>query len=194
MEPGRNTLVGSMGTPAVCDPGGGGPGGGGRLKQEPMDTDGTNDTDSLNRYGPQDADFLPGALLQTLPKSTRKGTVTPNMDSQDQTFRHPSQVPERSHRSENRRKMESGKSEYEVNQLSVLVSRGPLSDNQNKPKKESGIKSPKDGRPIQPNVSITPICDSNVNDDSGKRAIPTTGHWGASHLPLVVVWQYPKVN
>jgi len=175
MEPGRNTLVGSMGTPAVCDPGGGGPGGGGRLKQEPMDTDGTNDTDSLNRYGPQDADFLPGALLQTLPKSTRKGTVTPNMDSQDQTFRHPSQVPERSHRSENRRKMESGKSEYEVNQLSVLVSRGPLSDNQNKPKKESGIKSPKDGRPIQPNVSITPICDSNVNDDSGKRAIPTTG-------------------
>jgi len=175
MEPGRNTLVGSMGTPAVCDPGGGGPGGGGRLKQEPMDTDGTNDTDSLNRYGPQDADFLPGALLQTLPKSTRKGTVTPNMDSPDQTFRHPSQVPERSHRSENRRKMESGKSEYEVNQLSVLVSRGPLSDNQNKPKKESGIKSPKDGRPIQPNVSITPICDSNVNDDSGKRAVSTTG-------------------
>jgi len=174
MEPGRNALVGGMGTPAVCDPGGGGPGGG-RLKQEPMDTDGTNDTDSLNRYGPQDADFLPGALLQTLPKSPRKGIVTQHMDSQDQTFRHPSQVPERLHRSENRRKAELAKSEYEVNQLSVLVSRGPLSDNQNKPKKESGIKSPKDGRPIQPNVSITPIGDSNDSDDAGKRAVSTTG-------------------
>jgi len=162
MENGRNTLVGSMGTPAVCDPGGGP--GGGRLKQEPMDTDNTNDTESLNRYGPQDAVSPPGAPIQTLPKNQR------HTDSPDPTFRHPSQVVDRLPRSENRRK-----SEYEVNQLSVLVSRGPLSDNQNRPNKDSGIKSSKDGRPIQPNVSITPIGDSNLSDDASKRNVSTTG-------------------
>ena len=176
MENGRNNLVGSMGTPAVCDPGGGP--GGGRLKQEPMDTDSlsNNDTDSLNRYGPQDADSLPGAR-STLPKSPRRATVTPTTDSssQEPTFRHPSQVADRLPRSENRRKSDSAKSEYEVNQLSVSVSRGPLSDNQNRPKKDSGMKSPKDGRPIQPNVSITPIGDSNISDDSSKRSVTTTG-------------------
>eukprot|EP00092_Neocalanus_flemingeri_P076564 GFUD01094984.1.p1 GENE.GFUD01094984.1~~GFUD01094984.1.p1 ORF type:complete len:1073 (+),score=247.31 GFUD01094984.1:71-3220(+) len=174
MENGRNNLVGSMGTPAVCDPGGGP--GGGRLKQEPMDTDSTNDTDSLNRYGPQDADSLPGAR-STLPKSPRRATVTQPTDSssKEPTFRHPSQVADRLPRSENRRKSDSAKSEYEVNQLSVSVSRGPLSDNQNRPKKESGMKSPKDGRPIQPNVSITPIGDSNISDDQSKRSVSTTG-------------------
>lgn len=177
MENGRNNLVGSMGTPAVCDPGGGP--GGGRLKQEPMDTDSlsNNDTDSLNRYGPQDADYLPGAR-STLPKSPRRATVTTTTanSSQEPTFRHPSQVADRLPRSENRRKSDSAKSEYEVNQLSVSVSRGPLSDNQNKPKKDSGgTKSPKDGRPIQPNVSITPIGDSSSNEDSGKRTTATTG-------------------
>merc|ERR1712096_100729 len=146
MENGRNNLVGSMGTPAVCDPGGGP--GGGRLKQEPMDTDSlsNNDTDSLNRYGPQDADSLPGAR-STLPKSPRRATVTPTTDSssQEPTFRHPSQVADRLPRSENRRKS------------------------------DSGMKSPKDGRPIQPNVSITPIGDSNISDDSSKRSVTTTG-------------------
>merc|ERR1711892_312552 len=153
--------------------GGGGPGGG-RLKQEPMDTDNPSDTDSLNRYGPQDADSLPGAR-STLPKSPRRATVTKPTDSPKPTFRHPSQVADRGPRSENRRKSDSAKSEYEVNQLSVSVSRGPLSENQNRPKKDSGMKPPKDGRPIQPNVSITPIGDSNVADDSSNHTVPTTG-------------------
>eukprot|EP00090_Calanus_glacialis_P040316 TRINITY_DN7026_c0_g1_i1.p1 TRINITY_DN7026_c0_g1~~TRINITY_DN7026_c0_g1_i1.p1 ORF type:complete len:1050 (-),score=275.98 TRINITY_DN7026_c0_g1_i1:749-3898(-) len=176
MESGRNNVVGSIGTPAVCDPGGGP--GGGRLKQEPMDTDNPNDPDSLNRCGPQDADSLPGAR-STLPKSPRRAAVTqPTDSSPEPLFRHPcppSQVADRLPRSENRRKSDSAKSEYEVNQLSVSVSRGPLSDNQNRPKKDLGLKSPKDGRPIQPNVSITPIGDSNLGDDASKHAVPTTG-------------------
>jgi len=176
MENGRGGMVGTMGTPAVCDPGGGGPGGG-KVKQEPMETEHTNDTDSLNRYGPQAVDSLPGAP-STLPKSPRKATVTQAMDNshQEATFRHPSQAVERPPKCEVRRKSDSSKSEYEVNQLLVSVSRGPLSENHNKVKKENSMKSPsKEGKPIQPNVSITPICDKNVSDESNRRNVSTTG-------------------
>jgi len=176
MENGRNSLVGNMGTPAVCDPGGGP--GGGRVKQEPMDTENSTDTDSLNRYGPQDADSLPGAR-SILPKSPRRPLVTQTMDnSPEPTFRHPSQVVDRPSKSENRRKSDSARAEYEVNQLSVSVSRGPLSENHNAMKKDKDIElkvNLKDGKPIQPNVSITPIANSKLNEDSSNRAVSTTG-------------------
>jgi len=77
-----NRLVGSLGTPAVCDPGGG-PGGG-----RPMDMDTSNpnlnETESLNMHGPQDAALLPGAQSTTVKSQLRmsRATRTPSMASQ----------------------------------------------------------------------------------------------------------------
>jgi len=61
---------------------------------------------------------------------------------------------------------------------SFSLTRGPLSDNQNKPKKDSGSMKPSKeggGRSVMPNVSITPIPLSNQYEDAVSRMTPTTG-------------------
>jgi len=182
MSPGRGAPL--VGTPAVCDPGG--PGGG--LKIEPMDTSSTDPSpESLNRDGLQAAS-LPGA--RTPPKKASS--------SCDSTFRHPSNLTtgatekeKVAGKSENRRRSDS-KPELgeggEVGGLSVSLTRGPLSDNANKPAKKeatlsslTGSISSKDrgGSSVRPNVSITPISDSSVTigdtESSKNRGVATTG-------------------
>ena len=153
---GRNTVTGGMGGTPAC------------VKQEvgmEVDTDNTEtQMESLNRDGPQ------GPVMEY-----RTGALTTSTNSsQDPAFRHPSAAVSRQS-AENRRKSDS-KSEMEN---SFSLTRGPLSDNQNKPKKDS-LKPSKEGggRSVLPNVSITPIPISNqcgTVEDSISRMIPTTG-------------------
>jgi len=177
MSPGRGPAM--LGTPAVCDPGGGvgvaGVPSGGGTRGEPMDTH--SNAESLNRDGPQAAASLPGAQTQ----------VKRTTSSHEPTFRHPSLVmlsdKTSGSKSENRlHRSDFPTSELENSDssggLSVSVSRGPLSDTQNKVRKESERVSPVERNcGVRPNVSITPISDSSLGDVEGSRSrsVTTTG-------------------
>jgi len=140
---GRNSqgLVG--GTPTVCDPGGGPGGGTISIKTEQMETEEKNTmSESLNRDGPQGAKSLPGALIPT------------NKRTEETEFRHPSEpilIDKSSKKSlENKPKG-----------LSVSLARGPLSDKQNNPRIVVEGETKCQDVIIRPNVSITPISESN---------------------------------
>jgi len=92
-----NRLVGSLGTPAVCDPGGGP--GGGRAMDMDTSSPNLNETESLNMHGPQDAALLPGAQSTTVKSQARMSRTsrTPSTASQAEKV--------------NRRKNSAGKSE-----------------------------------------------------------------------------------
>jgi len=153
LEGGRGVVpgggTGTPGTPAC-------------VKQESMEVDSDSrdkDTDSLNRVGPQEAgmECYTGALTQHQHLSTP-----------DQQFRHPS-LASVSRQSENRRRTET-KSDSDSSSSSFSLTRGPLADSQNKPKKDSGSSGT-----LKPNVSITPIAVNNQYEDSISRMVPTTG-------------------
>ena len=82
--------------------------------------------------------------------------------------RHPS-LASVSRQSENRRRTET-KSDSDSSSSSFSLTRGPLADSQNKPKKDSGSSGT-----LKPNVSITPIAVNNQYEDSISRMVPTTG-------------------
>jgi mediator of RNA polymerase II transcription subunit 1 len=185
MSPGGGAAV--SGTPAVCDPGGGGPPGG--LKLEPMDTEPS--AEALNREGLQATGSQPGA-----PSPVRAGL------GPDPTFRHPSLVSDKApgSKSENRRRSDSSKPEAGeamegTGGLSVSVSsRGPLSDNGNRPHRGQGPPSSpsKEGRSgqgsqagVRPNVSITPISDAaSLGEEAGSSRGGRGSSTGIEIIPL----------
>ena len=130
------------------------------VKQESdMDTD---RQETLNMTGPQHTQQLKLSSeqleLDQLPAGARHHTT----HSSSSSFRHPAS--RHGTQSENRRR--SDKTDLETSPFSL--SRGPLSENQNKPKKDSG-------GTMKPNVSITPIATNNQYDDPLNRITPTTG-------------------
>ncbi|XP_023337527.1 mediator of RNA polymerase II transcription subunit 1 isoform X2 [Eurytemora carolleeae] len=140
----------------------GGPGGG-KLKQEPMDTESSNDTESLNRFGPQGVESLPGAL-----SITRSPTKV--------QFRQPLQASHNLTSVSKRRKSdglvvelkEGGSSlslSKDLEKIPSGISISKLSSSEPKPRKSSKD----DG--ILPFVSITPISsrDSQEHRIHGKK-------------------------
>jgi len=149
---GQGLVGGPLGTPTACDPGGGPGGGTINIKTEQMETDEKNTMpESLNRDGPQGAKTLPGALNPT------------NRRTDEPEFRLPSE-PMSIEKTSKKSTENKSKSDFKsLDELSVSLTRGPLSGSQNTARNttEGAAKCSKDGNtPIRPNVSITAISES----------------------------------
>lgn len=192
-----NRLVGSLGTPAVCDPGGG-PGGGRVMDMDTTNTN-INETESLNMHGPQDAELLPGAQSTTVNSQMRgsRPTRTPSTANQAEKPRRKSSGIDSQTKSE---PMDHGGEgcldplntdlnyqELGLSSLGVSVSKVEKLSGKLKPKdrhRSEGLQQASAVKPHskwsvdKPSVSITPIsgaASGDGSDDPQRRNSATSG-------------------
>lgn len=186
-EPGRGS---APGTPSVCDPGGPG---GGRVKQEAMDTTPATDSDSLNRFGPQDVEeCLPGARITA--RNQQKGQFRRPV----QTSHNPIDTGETRRKSDSIIKLEPEEGGASPHQPSLSLAVAKFSSSLGSADLKGGRpSSSKGGQPpprsssckeetMLPFVSITPIGKGDAQEpardqrteSSGIEIIPLGGHGG----------------